>query len=197
MAVNQQLLNCDAILAQLRQHLHCAQQLMKAQADGKQREVSFQVGDLVFLKLRPYRQKTMAHRSNQKLSPRFYGPFRISDKVGHVAYRLQLPNTTQIHPIFHVSQLKQAIGYSTPLLQLPPQLNDNLEMIVEPKTILGTRHISNGLEVLIKWQGLPNHEASWEPLEVIQHQFPTFHIEDKVFLPLEGIDKPPNLIYIC
>ena len=164
---------------------------MKAQADGKQREVSFLVDNLVFLKLRPYRQKTMAHRSNQKLSPRFYGPFRISDKVGHVAYRLQLPNITQIHPIFHVSQLKQAIGYSTPLLQLPPQLNDNLEMTAEPETILGTRHISNGMEVLIKWQGLPNHEASWEPLEVIQHQFPTFHIEDKVFLPLEGIDKPP------
>ena len=149
LVVDQQLLNRDAILAKLRQHLHCAQQRMKAQADGKQREVSFQVGDLVFLKLRPYHQKTMAHRSNPKLSLRFYGPFRISDKVGPVAYSLQLPNTSQIHPVFHVSLLKPAVGYSAPLLQLPPLLNDNMEIIVELETVLGTRHIS-------KWTGSPH-----------------------------------------
>ena len=95
------------------QHLHCAQQQMKAQADGK-RDISFQEGDLVFLMLRPYRQKTLASRMNEKLSPWFYGPFKIIEKIGPVAYRLQLLDTAQIHPVFYVSRLKRVVGSFLP-----------------------------------------------------------------------------------
>ena len=64
----------------------------------KRRDVCFKKGDKVYLKLQPYRQKSLAMRPNEKLSPRFYGPFEIEDKVGLVAYRLQLPPTARIHP---------------------------------------------------------------------------------------------------
>jgi hypothetical protein len=59
---------------------------MKSQADKKRSE-EFQVGDMIYLKLQPHIQSLVAFRSNQKLSFRFYGPFKILDRVGVVAYK--------------------------------------------------------------------------------------------------------------
>lgn len=82
---------------------------MKKGADSKRRDVKFEVGDLVYLKLRPYRRMTLATRPNEKLVPRFYGSFAIEQKIGPVAYKLALPSHCNIHPVFHVSQLRVEI----------------------------------------------------------------------------------------
>ena len=66
---------------------------------------------MVFLKLQPYRQTSVANRLVQKLAPKFYGSFNVLDRVGKIAYKLDLPPKAQIHNIFHVSQLKLAYGY--------------------------------------------------------------------------------------
>ena len=72
--------------------------------------MQFEVGDLVYVKIRPYRQKTLATRVNEKLSPKFYGPFAVEKRIEKVAYKLSLPPSCAIHPVFHVSQLRKAEG---------------------------------------------------------------------------------------
>jgi hypothetical protein len=84
-------------------HLQRACDCMKRQADKKRTERVFAIGDSVYLKLQPYVQSSVAARSNNKLAFRFFGPYKILDKVGSVAYRLQLPDSSTVHPVFHVS----------------------------------------------------------------------------------------------
>jgi Chromo (CHRromatin Organisation MOdifier) domain len=76
---------------------------MKKFADLKRIERQFAIGDWVYLKLQPYRQISISKSKNQKLGPRFYGPFEIEERIGTVAYRLHLPAGSAIHPVIHVS----------------------------------------------------------------------------------------------
>ena len=134
------LLQLDAILEELKHHLHRAQQRMKAQADSKRREVQWAVGDWVYVKLRPYRQPSLARWMNEKLDPRFYGPFQILEKIGSVAYKLDVPYKTHIYPIFHVLFLKKAVGSQTVSPTIPSSLTFDMEQLVQqPAAVLGIR----------------------------------------------------------
>uniref|UniRef100_A0A8R7PHM6 Integrase catalytic domain-containing protein n=1 Tax=Triticum urartu TaxID=4572 RepID=A0A8R7PHM6_TRIUA len=99
----------------LAEHLHQARNIMKSQADKKRSDRSFVVGDSVFVKLQPYVQKTVARRSNHKLSFRYFGPYKIIRIVNPVAYELELPAGAKVHPVFHVSQLRRALSPATPV----------------------------------------------------------------------------------
>ncbi|MCI23458.1 hypothetical protein A2U01_0044638, partial [Trifolium medium] len=81
----------DTILKELQANLLKAQNQMQQQANKHRRDVSFVIGDFVYLKLQPYRSKSLAKKINEKLSPRFYGPYKITKVVGQVAYQLELP----------------------------------------------------------------------------------------------------------
>ena len=87
-------------MAQLKRNLLKAQKRMKHQADTHRRDVNFQVRDLVMVKLHPYKQQSLAKRLNYKLSQRYYGPFSVINKIRQVAYQLDLPATSKIHPMF-------------------------------------------------------------------------------------------------
>jgi hypothetical protein len=73
-------------------------------------ECNFEVGDLVFLRLQPYRQTSLKKSGAEKLKPRFYGPYKIIRRVGEVSYELELPEGRKIHNVFHVSCLKTEVG---------------------------------------------------------------------------------------
>lgn len=116
-----------------------AQERMKLFADKHRTERSFQVRDWVFLRLQPYKQKSLAYKGKWKLSPRFYGPFQVLKRVGEVAYKLDLPNDSKIHPVFHVFRLKLKLGQQiSPLPTLPP-LDETGQIISEPVAVLQTR----------------------------------------------------------
>nr|GEU41170.1 hypothetical protein [Tanacetum cinerariifolium] len=117
------------------------------EADRKRRDVSFGVGDKVYLKLRLYRQGSVVHRASQKLASRLYGPYKVLERVEMMAYRLKLPPASTIYPVFHVSQLKKVIGNQQVKLDLPA--TNATELAVEPDTVLGTRKMGEQREVLI------------------------------------------------
>ncbi|WVZ14925.1 hypothetical protein V8G54_012491 [Vigna mungo] len=132
LSVQDQLLQRDVTISKLKVNLYKAQQYMKKHADKKRRFMELQIGDLVLVKLQPYRQHTVALRKNQKLSMRFFGPFPVIQRIGLVAYKLLLPPTTKIHPVFHCSQLKPCKGnYSQPYVPLPITSNDLPPVLVQ------------------------------------------------------------------
>jgi hypothetical protein len=87
-----------------------AQNQHKVYVDMHQVERSFEVEDLVFLRLQPYRQSSLKKSGAEKLKPHFYRPYRVIRRVGEVAYELELPEGSKIHNTFHVSCLKKALG---------------------------------------------------------------------------------------
>jgi len=93
----------------IRHNLHRAQQRMKHQEDKHRQEREFTMGDWVYVKLQPYVQQYVEHRLVHKLSYKYFGPYLILQCIGAVAYKLQLPSTSKIHPVFHVSQPKKAL----------------------------------------------------------------------------------------
>lgn len=67
----------NVILKELQDPLLKAQDFMRSQANKHRREVEYEVGEMVFLKIQPYKIKTLAKRLNQKLSPQYYGPYEV------------------------------------------------------------------------------------------------------------------------
>uniref|UniRef100_A0A803P5M9 Uncharacterized protein n=1 Tax=Cannabis sativa TaxID=3483 RepID=A0A803P5M9_CANSA len=124
-------------------------------------------------------------------------PFPVLACVGKASYRLQLPPDASIHPVFHVSLLRTALGPHQQASPLPPGLTDDLEWLLELNSLLAIHPGSHKTspQALIKWQHLPESEATWEDFVVIRDQFPQFHLEDKVRFLAGGIDRPP-LTYV-
>jgi hypothetical protein len=99
------------------ENLHVVQSRQKSYADHRRRELSFEVGDFVYLKVSHMRG--LRHfKVRGKLAPRFIGPFKIVEKRGEVAYQLELPpQLSDVHALFHVSQLKKCL--CVPKEQIP------------------------------------------------------------------------------
>ena len=183
----------DLALNALKENLHLAQNRMKKWADTKRRELKFKVGDEVYLKLRPYRQRSLARKRCEKLAPKFYGPYTIIEEIGEVAYRLKLPPEASIHDVFHISQLKLKLGKQKVVQQQQPMLTTDFELQLWPEQVLGIRWNKElgANEWLVKWKNLPETEATWEAVYQMNQQFPTFHLEDKVNLEPRGVVRPP------
>ncbi|KAJ8754420.1 hypothetical protein K2173_002871 [Erythroxylum novogranatense] len=183
-AVDAYLKDHAVVLRDLKRNLQLAQERMKVQADKHRREVEFQVGDYVYLKLQPYRQTSVVFHGSLKLSPCFYGPFEILEKISFVAYRLRLPENAKIHNVFHVSVLRKHLGDRPPPVSTLPPITDDSIMLPTPEKILEKRVTQKGRyrpvnEVLVKWVGASEVDATWENLRRFSKAYPTFVLEDK------------------
>jgi hypothetical protein len=105
-------------------------------ADRHRVECNFEVGDLVFLRLQPYRQSSLKKSGAEKLKPHFYGPYRVIKRVGEVAYELELPEGRKIHNVFHVSCLKKALGQQVTASTDLPLLDEEGQLVLAPERIV-------------------------------------------------------------
>jgi hypothetical protein len=147
----------------IKQYLSRAVDRMKKQADKRWSEREFEVGGWVYMKLQPYVQSSALSRANLKLGFKYFGPFKVTARVGSVAYRLDLSATSLIHPVVHVSQLRLAAGFKGQVCSTLP--SDALQYRV-PLQVLGSRIVSRDAnqiaQVQIKWSKLPDDLATWE-----------------------------------
>lgn len=163
----------------LKDNLIKSQERMKFYADKKRTEREFQVNDEVYLKLQPYRQMSVNFRRNQKLAARYYGPYKITKRIGNVAYQLDLPIGSRVHNVFHVSQLKKKLG-NTKVVQITlPGVNEAGEWEAKPINILERKLVRKGLQpvvkVLVQWEHSGPEEATWEVWDKFVKKYPDFN----------------------
>ncbi|GJR94988.1 retrotransposable element Tf2 [Tanacetum coccineum] len=166
-------------ISMLQFHLKRSKERMKNMDDKNRSGGDFEVGMKVYLKLQPYRQVTARQGTHHKFTANFYGPFLILAKVGKVAYKLQLPENSQIHPVFHVSQLKLCKGTNHQVGILPECGPDGVlsvesEAIIEKR--LGKLHNKAVLYVLVKWINQVEEDATWELYTDLIKRFPLMEL---------------------
>lgn len=167
------------MLQRLKENLAHAQNRMKVYADQARTEREFSVGDRVYLKLQPYKQNSLALRKHLKLSSRYYGPYTILQRIGQVAYKLDLPPGSKIHPVFHVSLLKKYVGKAVLTQPNLPQTTDDGVFHLSPSAVLDRREVLRGkdsiAQLLIQWGDETSELFSWEDAKFMANTYPKFN----------------------
>ncbi|GJZ58344.1 putative mitochondrial protein [Tanacetum coccineum] len=124
------------------------------------------------------REEAIALLKHHKLSPKFYGPYQVTAKVGKVAYRLSLPASSQIHLVFHESQLKAHKGDCPNSQQALLEVNKDALISDKPQAVLERKTIKKGPEetgyVLVQWVNVFREDATWELLTDMISSYPQF-----------------------
>ena len=177
--VDRNLQRRENMISELKIQLQRAQHRMKHYADMHRSERVFDVGDWVWLKLVAYKQGSLHHRSNHKLSPKFYGPFQVVAKIGKVAYKLKLPTHAKIHDVFHVSQLKQFRGTLPVATEIPSWFSAGQHLVPQAVLDRRMRKFQNKakVEYLVHWEGQDSSQATWEDAHQFCNQYPAFIVQ--------------------
>jgi hypothetical protein len=147
--------------------LKVAQSRRKSYADKRRRDLSFEIGDFVYLKVSPMRG-THRFRVKGKLAPRYVRPFKIIDRKAEVAYQLELPpQLSEVHDVFHVSQLKKCLRVLEE--QLPMEYLDlggdltyserSIKILVSAERVTHSKAIKM---CKVQWSHHTEDEATWE-----------------------------------
>ncbi|CAJ2672860.1 unnamed protein product [Trifolium pratense] len=176
-SVDRSLIARDEAIKLLKFHLLRAQNRMSQQANKHRSDRVFSIGDYVYLKLQPYRQLSMKKHGYNKLLPKFYGPFKVLDRIGGAAYQLELPPSAAIHNVFHVSQLKLCPNPQAQPIQHLPSATAGVPKV--PVAILDRKMVKRGniaaTKVLVQWQDSPPNLATWEFYSELLKKYPDFH----------------------
>lgn len=182
-AVDAELRSREEILSILKKNLIAAQNQMKRQYDKKHVHRQFQVGDMVYLKMLKYKQHSIGLVANPKLAARSCGPFKVLECIGTVAYHLELPMGSAVHPVFHVSRLKKHVGPLTVVSPVLPLQDFHGGFQTEPETVLQRRMTKVAtkpfIELLVKWMGASKEDSAWVPIQQLQLHY--LDLEGKVF----------------
>ncbi|WVZ48725.1 hypothetical protein U9M48_000144, partial [Paspalum notatum var. saurae] len=151
----------------------------KSYSDRRRRPLVFEAGDHVYLRVSP--MKGVHHFGVKgKLAPRYVGPFKITERCGLVAYRLELPpHLAAVHDVFHVSQLKKCLRVpeeevDTSQIQIEPDLTYE----ARPVKVLDRKQRSTRRNTItmykVQWSEHSEEEATWETEEYLQTKYPGF-----------------------
>ncbi|GKF18347.1 hypothetical protein Tco_0063265, partial [Tanacetum coccineum] len=124
-------------IIQIKNRLLTARSRQKSYADRRAKPLEFEVGDMVLLKVSPWKG-VVRFGKREKLSPHYIGSFKILARVGPVAYTLELPEELKgIHSTFHVLKLKKCLAKGDIVVPMDEiQLDDKLHMIEEPVEVV-------------------------------------------------------------
>nr|GEZ80613.1 hypothetical protein [Tanacetum cinerariifolium] len=113
----------------------------------------------------PHRQVTIRQGKQNKLSSKYYGPFLILEKISAVAYKLDLPTSSQVYLVFHIFQLKLCKGSSNKMEMLPhcgPNSLLDAELVAILDRIMRKVNNKVALYVLVKWSHHTDEATTWE-----------------------------------
>nr|GEW43610.1 putative reverse transcriptase domain-containing protein [Tanacetum cinerariifolium] len=154
-------------IIQIKKRIRAAQDRQKSYADRRRKQLEFEVGDKVMLKVSPWK-RVICFGKRGKLNPRYIGTFKILAKVGTLAYRLKLPEQlSRVHSSFHVSNLKKCFVDESLTISLDEiQIDDKLNFIEEPVEIMD-REVkwlkqSSIPIVKVRWNSRQGLEFTWE-----------------------------------
>ncbi|GJT99737.1 putative reverse transcriptase domain-containing protein [Tanacetum coccineum] len=164
-------------ISQIKDRLKAARDRQKSYADKRRKPLEFSVGNYVLLKVSPWKCVVRFEKKG-KLAPRFVRPFKIIEKVGPVAYRLDLSEELNgVHDTFHVSNLKKFLA--DPTLQVPLdeiQVDARLNFVEEPMEILEREFKKLKLSIIVivkvRWNLKRGPEFMWEREDQMKIKYP-------------------------
>ncbi|KAJ0939621.1 putative nucleotidyltransferase, Ribonuclease H [Helianthus annuus] len=177
-------LEASQSIARIRDRMAAARDRQKSYANKRRKPLEFEVNDRVMLKVSPWKG-VVRFGKRGKLNPRYVGPFKILERIGKVAYRLELPaELGNVHDVFHVSQLKKCLVDET--LVVPFQelkLDDKLQFVEEPIEIMDrevkVRKHSRIPIVRVRWNSRRGPEFTWEREDQMKLKYPHLFPMDK------------------
>jgi hypothetical protein len=159
--------------------------------DKKRKPRTYAVGDMVWLAAKNIKTT----RPSRKLDYKYHGPFRVEKAIGEQAYRLELPKTLRIHPVFHVSLLELHRADSNREQEPPQPLEVDGEEYWEVEKILSSRIHRKKLQYLVKWLGFSDAHNQWLPAAELAHIHSltdAFHAQHPRMPTAGDTSKPPR-----